>query len=116
MQFNTRKYRGAIAIASLVSVMYGGGFSATALMRLIGPLNLGTQFEDRPLLALTVFMTGILGVFVFVLLLFFSDWVVWLVLMKPLYSKSEMSTYLGFELAGPGWMKRICKRVFNLIY
>ena len=118
MMSDTMKYRlrGAIAIASLVFVLEGSGFLSAALMRQIFPLNLGVRLPDRPLLAVSLFVMMELSVFVFLILLCFGDWVVWLVLMKRLYGRSEMSAYLGFELEPQSKMKKIFKRVFNLIY
>ena len=117
MRFNTKKYRGAMAITALVFLIYGSAFLAVALMGRFGPrLNLGVRLPDRPLLAVNLFVMMELSVLVFVILLCFADWVVWLVLMKLLYSRSEMSAYLGFELAPQSRLKRIFKRVFNLIY
>src|SRR2546421_10204343 len=98
MRSNTKKnrlFKGALAITSLVLLLYGSALFATVLMRRFGPRNLFSRLPDRPLLAVSLIVMLELSVFVFLILLCFGDWVVWLVLMKRLYSRSEMSAYLG---------------------
>ncbi len=111
-----RLFRGALAITSLVLLLYGSALSATALMRRFGPRNVGVRLPDRPLLVFSLLVMTELSVLALLILLCFGGWVVWLVLMKPLYTRSEMSAYLGFGLEPQSKVKKIFKRVFNLIY
>ena len=74
------------------------------------------MLPDRPLLGLTLIAIADLGGLVLSLMVLFSGWVIWLVLMKPLFTRGEMSNYLGLESAKQSRAKRPVKRIFELVY
>jgi len=111
-----RKYRGTLAVAALVFSIYSSGLSAVALQGLYHPGMLAAILPESLALRCTLFVIMELGGLVLFSALFLGGWAMWLVLMKPLYSRSEMSAYLGFELQPQSRLKRAFKRVFNLIY
>ncbi|MDX6614908.1 MAG: hypothetical protein QOD75_4094 [Blastocatellia bacterium] len=113
MSLDLRKYRGTLAVTALVFSLYCSGFTASALQGLLDLGRLRATLPDSSALRVSVFATIELGG---LFLLFVGGWVMWLVLMKPLFSKSEMSAYLGFELEPQSRLKKVFKRVFNLIY
>lgn len=74
------------------------------------------MLPDRPLLALTMIALADLGGLVLLLMVLFSGWIIWLMLMKPLFTRNEMSNYLGLESAKQSRAKRLVKRIFDLVY
>src|SRR5262249_40577488 len=109
----------ALASTSLALLVSAASVFLFLVLRLFGPRNLlGTT--DNPLigilLALFAALLAILTTVAGCLFGLLTGGALWLILMKPFFTASELNTVLGLDIGKQNSVKRLVKRVFNLIY
>ncbi len=105
-----------IAVTLLVLLVAGGPVVIYKLLDQFGPGNLLPRFPENPNIWVPLFLLTELATVVIPLIGSALGAILWLLLMKLFFTRSEMSIFLGLELGKRSRSKRLVKRFLDLVY
>ena len=105
-----------MAITSLILSFYCGAWLIFAVLRASVPRNLFGMLPDRPVTALALAVLVELGAVALLMIGAVISGMVWLVLMKSLFSKGETLILLGLDLGKATLGKKLVKRYVEFVF